>query len=283
MAGISGLAGLAPATGAVVITDPGAPPEVVFGGPASPVHGQSEWASPPPMPWLYWPADTGGQASVPAPLPGTRPGHLPAGQDDTLYASPTETGSHGAPWPALGTADGAVSDREQAAFRALANAELHSLDTGQAAAFAGQAPTWASRMPWGLPVDYVSPGQTILQPVGPQLQGQMGADRVQGTPALNEHGYDSAHVTRFGPDPTGDVPGSYLWLDGSQRPLIIRPAGVPSYPTGPGSPFAGQEPGAGSTQGAVLSGLPVPYSQPPEPPSAAGYPGQGQSWSWSAW
>jgi len=281
---MTGLGGLQPAVGAIVVVDPGAAPEVIHGGTANPAHGQYEWANPAPYPWMYWPATSGGAASVPADVLGTVPGELPAGDDPSLYASSTETGSHAAPWPSFGVADSAVNDREQGAFRAMASAELHALDTGQAAAFNEQAFTWGDRMAWGLPLDYTSAGETILQPVPGQMQGQLGRDRVQGTPPLNSYGFDSAHVLRFGPDPaTGSVPGGFLWLDGSQRPMVIEPAGRQTYPVGAGSPFAGQVPGVGDPTGAILSGLPTGYSSPPEAPTASSYPGQGTTWSWSSW
>lgn len=278
---MAGPAGLQPAISAVVIADPGAPPEIVHGGPADAAHGTLLWADPFPYPWLYQAGVATPDATVAGDLLGRTPPAMPAGTDPSLYASATETGSHAAPWPAFGTADSAVNDIDAAGDRAAANALLHSLDTGDPYAFE-YACYPADVMPWELSPDYVSPGQSILSPDIPdQLRGQMGRDRLQGLAPINRYGFDSAHVTRHGPVPTGDVPGNFLWLDGSQRPLRTQIAGRITYPTGTGSYFEGQDPGAGSVDGAVLTGLPTSYQTPPEPPVAG--PGQYDAapvWGW---
>jgi hypothetical protein len=266
MAGLTGITGLAPVS-PVFIPDPGAPAEVIHGGPADPAHGNYLWDTTGyGMPWLWQPGVDTADASVAAALLGSVPPTAGAGTDPSLYSAPTETGSHAAPWPSFGTADGAVNDRDQAAARQLANAELHSYDTGDALARLTNPPV-TTQMPWSVEADYVTAGQSILQPVPEQMTGQLGRDRVQGTPALNADGFDSAHVYRT--RATGDVPGNFLWLDGRQRPMQVQVAGRLTYPVGSDTPFAGQVPGAGAVDGAVLTGLPPVYSAPPFPPSDA--------------
>ncbi len=274
----SGIAPLQP-MGPVIITDPGAPPEIIHGGPANPSHGQYTWVEPPVMPWLYQPGVSTADATVDAALLGDLPPTAGAGNDPTLYSAPTETGSHAAPWPAFGTADGAVNDRQVTADRLAAMQDIRASDDGGAEAFTTIVPV-ATQMPWATEADYVTAGQTILQPVGDQLTGQVGFDRVQGTPALNADGFDSAHVNR--PRAVGDVPGNYLWLDGRQRPMLVQIAGRQSYPVGPDTPFAGQVPGVGAVAGAVLTGLPPVYQAPPFPPSDA-TPPTGEAPVWASW
>ncbi|HEY1617999.1 MAG TPA: hypothetical protein VGG25_10300 [Streptosporangiaceae bacterium] len=282
MAAPARLAGLSPAISPVVITDPGAPPEVVHGGPASKVHGQPEWENPFAYPWIWQSGvEFDADADYDPRLIGAPPGELGTGSDASLYSAPTETGSHAAPWPEFSVADGAVNDIGRQADRALANADLHALDSGDADARTTVPPV-TTQMPWGTDADYVSAGETILQGVPGQMQGQMGRDRVQGTPPLNEYGFDSAHVRR--PRAHGDVPGNFLWLDGSQRPMIVQPAGRQTWPVGQGSPFEGQDHlmGIGSVDGAVLTGLPSDYQPPPEPPTAPAAADDGPP-AWSSW
>src|SRR6185312_4206516 len=139
---------VAPIAG-VLIDRPAAEPAEVHGGPANPAHGAYTWVDPAPVPWVFLPDDQAGSADFDQSLIGDTEPVMSAGTDPLLIAQPTETGSHAAPWPSFGTADGAVNDRDAAADRIAANAELHSLDTGGVAAFThrpGTNPT--TKMPW---------------------------------------------------------------------------------------------------------------------------------------
>lgn len=260
--------------------DPGAVGR--HGGPANPAHGQWTWEDPAPVPWVFYDDPNAGVADFDQSLIGELPEVLPAGADPLLIAEATETGSHAAPWPSFGINDGLVHDRGAQAERNIANAELHSLDTGGPAWFTTTIIDVAEKMPWEAEADYVSPGQTILQPVPGQMQGLMGRDRVQGTPALNDYGFDSAHVNR--PRAVGDVPGNFLWLDGrEQRPMTIQIAGHNGrFAVGADSPFEGQTPGVGGVGGAVLTGLPSGYNPPVQPPIAAAAAAADEP-AWSTW
>ncbi len=282
MAGLGALGPIASPIASVVIDQPAAEPAEVHGQPADPAHGQYTWADPAPMPWVLVggsPAD--GAAAVAPGLLGDETADLPAGNDPGLVAFATETGSHGGPWPSFGTDDLAVNDRSAAAARLLANAELRAVDPGLAEQLWTAAGNVTNKMPWRDEADYVTAGETQLQPLPPQMQGQLGFDRVQGTPALNQDGFDSAHVNRT--RAVGEVPGNFLWLDGrEQRPMVIQVNGQSRLPTGPGSPFEGQaEAGAGAVTGAVLSGLPNIYQPPIEAPSAS--PATPEDPVWSTW
>lgn len=276
---------LGPVAGSVLIAEPEASPELRHGDTVDPAHGQWEWEDPFRPAWVM--TDYGNPAEGQAPIRnpdmlGQIPATLPASSDLTLYGAPTETGSHAGPWPAFGLADGAVNDREAAAARLVENQDIHAADLGDSDIrnHGGIEPT--TKMPWRDEADYVTAGQTILQPVPGQLEGQMGRDRVQGTPPLNHYGFDSAHVNR--PRAVGDVPGNFLWLDGrSQRPMVIQPRGRSGgWPTGPGSPFEGQDAGQGSTVGAVLTGLPSEYVAPAQPPTGTPPPASSDD-VWSSW
>jgi hypothetical protein len=283
VAGVSGVQGISGA-GAVAFVngDPGASPAAIHGGPASPVHGQALWPDPYQYPWtLQGGIPTSGAASVPPGLPAEAgvPPRLGAGTDPYAFANPEATGSHGAPWPKFGTADLAVN-RDAAARQQEQNYLNHGVDAGDARRFQ-TAPDAASKMPWGFEAQLVTPGQAILQPVPAQLQGQMGRDRIQGTPPLNGYGFDSAHVTR--PRAGGHVPGGFLWLRGAQRPMLVGRLGRNTFPVGRGSWFEGQTPGAGSVDAAVLAGLPAAYTPPPLPPTGDALGAAAAPPVWSSW
>lgn len=282
MAGVSGVEGLTGVGPSYVNADPGATPAQIHGGPANPVHGQSLWPNPFAYPWTYQSGiPTSGAASVPPGLPsGGAPPGLPAGTDPYAYANPEATGSHGAPWPKFGTSDLSVNSRDTAAFMQEQNSLNRGVDTGGAERFQ-TAPDVTTKMPWGFEAQFESAGQTILQGVPAQMQGQMGRDRVQGTPPLNSYGFDGAHVTR--PRAGGHVPGNFLWLRGAQRPMIVNRLGRNTYPVGTGSYFEGQTPGQGSVDAAVLAGLPAAYTPPPLPPTGDTLDASSAPPVWSSW
>jgi hypothetical protein len=276
-----------------VAEDPGAPAELIHGGPASPEHGNWEWDN--PVPWAAQQGlDLAGQdPTAEGSLIGAVPPNAPPGTDLDAYADPTATLSHGAPWPADHTM-GAVNDRDATAVQAEANRAAHSIDSGGPAAFTQQlqgAP--ASKMPWENSPDYVSAGNPASVPVG-GLTGnnRTGWDRYAGWAVpgdnLNRYGFDSAHVTRFTPAGPAHVPVPDDQTMGVQRPLVMNIPGRygHQYPTGPGSPFAGQLAGTGYDIGAGEIGVPSDYVPPPDPltnpPLAEASPAAAPApWGWS--
>lgn len=280
MAGVEGVSGVSGI--AFTSASPGATPAQVHGGPASPVHAQQLWPSPFTYPWVYQPGiPAPGAATVTPGLPADPAvPSLPAGSDPYAYANPEATGSHGAPWPRFGTGDLSVNDRDAAASRQAQNSLNRGVDAGDAERFQ-TAPDATTKMPWGFEAQLVSAGQAILQPLPPQMQGQLGRDRIQGTPPINDYGFDSAHVTR--PRAGGHVPGGFLWLRGAQRPMVVQKAGRNTYPVGRGSYFEGQKPGQGSVDAAVLAGLPAAYSPPPLPPTGDTLGAAAAAPVWSSW
>lgn len=279
--GLQGLTGLAPATGQPdYYTEGWVDPYEQIKGP-DPVHGQYTVGSPPAFPWLMIQEQGYGVPPLPD-MPIGRIPHasLPVESDPDLYASPTETHSHTAPWPTFGVDDFSPHDASHQAWRIEANAALHSADTGQAAAFTMRGDLTT---PWLRDdMDYVSAGETNLQPVPDQLRGNLGRDRVQGYAPVNVDGFDSAHV--HVPGAETDVAGNYLWLTPTSRPVVVRPTGYRDWPVGPDSPFEGQVPGSGGLgdpTAAVITDPPPSYSPPPEPAVAA--PLTGDDTVWARW
>lgn len=243
----------------------------VMGGPYNPVHGQYEWGD--PVPWaIQQGLDLSAQGpTVTGALIGDTPGNPVAGTDETGYADPTFTLSHNAPWPWQHIAGGgAVNNRQATAEQAAANAELHSYDDGTAASFTTnrQAPT--HKMPWDLQPNFNSQGLEEGTDVG-QLDGNAmtGRDRFQGRTApgdnINRFGFDQAHVHRQ--NPAGNVPVPLNTTQGKQRAMVMNVPGRYEYPTGPGSPFAGQLAGVGNNTGAAEIGVASDYTPPPDSPT----------------
>jgi hypothetical protein len=249
-----------------VVLDPS-----VMGGPYNPAHGQYEWGD--PVPWsIQQGLDLSQQGpTVEGSLIGDTPGTPVAGTDSQSYADPTSTLSHAAPWPWEHIPDsGAVNSRQVTALQAAANARLHAYDDGTAASFTTnrQAPT--HKMPWNMAPDYNSQGLETGTDVG-QLDGNAmtGRDRFQGRTApgdnINRFGFDEAHVHRQ--NPAGDVPVPLNTTQGKQRAMVMNVPGRYEYPTGPGSPFAGQLAGVGNNVGAAEIGVPSDYTPPPDAPT----------------
>jgi hypothetical protein len=198
------------------------------------------------------------------------PNALP-GSDPQSYADPTATGSHGAPWPWQHIPDsGAVNDAEVTAWQSYANAELHSIDSGDTAAFT-QQPVPGNKMPWNLTPDYNTSGAPTGNNVGDlAMNNHTGRDRFAGDVVagdnLNQYGMDGAHIHRQ--NPAGEVPVPLDNTQGAQRPMVMNvPGRYGSYPVGEGSPFQGQIPGVGNDVGAAEIGVPSDYTPPPDPPS----------------
>jgi hypothetical protein len=264
---------VAPVTRTAVITDPGATPPQIHGGPANPAHGQYTWEDDGSM-WLPWEVVPGGPglmaASVDTALIGSVPPSAEPGFDPDAYANSTMTLSHGAPWPHARVPDiGNVSDREAAAAQSQANMALHSVDSGDPAAFTTQ-PIPSTRGDWER-MGYVTAGESGLELPGPQMIGNAntGFRRDSGWTEpgdnLNQYGMDSAHVSRY--RDVGEFPAPPNSTQGSQRPLTISPASSRSYPVGEGSPFEGQVPGYGTEYSAGWTGIPSDYQASPDAPT----------------
>lgn len=274
MAGTQGLTGLTPTVTPTAVTDPGVTLDPsVMGGPYNPAHGDYEWDD--PVPWIIQQGvDVSGQApTVQGSLLAQAPPGAPAGTDPDSYADPTATLSHGAPWPHVHILNsGAVNDARATAEQAAANAVLHSLDSGDPAAFTTNlqgAP--ADKMAWNLQPDYNTSGATEgVDPGGLTGNNMTGRDRFEGilVPGdnLNRYGFDQAHIHRQ--NPAGDMPVPLDTTQGAQRPMVMNvPGRYGSYPVGGGSPFTGQLPGVGNDTGAAEIGVPSDYAPPPDPPS----------------
>jgi hypothetical protein len=158
------------------------------------------------------------------------------------------------------------------AAQASANAALHSIDSGVPASFTTNrlAPGGPGKMPWNLSPDYNSQGADAgVDPGGLTGNNMTGRDRFEGLLAagdnLNQFGMDQAHIHRQ--NPAGNVPVPLDTTQGAQRPMVMNVPGRWEYPTGAGSPFAGQIPGQGNDVGAAEIGVASDYTAPPDPPT----------------
>lgn len=271
MTGVQGLTGLTPAVTPAIKENPGVTLDPsVMGGPYNPAHGTYEWAD--PVPWsIQQGVDLSGQApTVEGSLIGQPPPSAQVGGDPDGYADPTATLSHGGPWPHVHIAGaGAVNNAAATAQQSMANAELHSIDSGVVASFT-QNPVPGHKMPWTLQPDFNSQGSAAgVDPGGLAGNAMTGRDRFEGRLVagdnLNEHGFDQAHVHRQ--NPAGEVPVPLNTTQGAQRPMVMNVPGRYQYPTGAGSPFAGQVPGVGNDTGAAEIGVASDYTPPPDSPT----------------
>lgn len=252
-----------------VLIPSGAIASQIHGGPANKAHGLYEWDEIPMMPWQIVPGLDGSVATVQDSLIGQVPPNAPAGTDPQAYADPTSTYSHAAPWPRTHLPNaGAVNDAEATSIALQANSELHSIDSGDPAAFThNPIPAVNSWERMG----YVSAGEGGLDLPNVQMIGNSmtGFRRDSGWTEpgenLNRFGLDSAHVSRY--RRTGDIPVPPNSTQGSQRPLRIQPASSRNYPVGEGSPFAGQTPGYYGVETATADyvGIASDYQASPDP------------------
>jgi hypothetical protein len=259
-----------------------------MGGPYNPAHGQYEWDT--PNPWVIQQGlDVSGQGpTVEGSLIGGVPPRAMAGADPDSYADPTATLSHGGPWPHRHIANsGAVNDPVAAAQQSIANMELHAIDSGVVASFT-QWPGITTKMPWEISPEYETSGTPDGADVGILAGNNMtGRDRFVGDLAggdnLNQYGMDGAHVARQTPSLAAYVPVPLDTTQGAQRPMVMNVPGRYDYATGPGSPFAGQIPGAGNDVGAAEIGVASDYVPPPDPPTnpALGAPAGSPVWGWT--
>ena len=271
MAGVQPLSGYTPAVTPTVVDQPGVVLDPsVMGGPYNPAHGQYEWDD--PVPWsIQQGLDLSGQGpTVEGGLLTQIAPNALAGSDPDSYADPTATRSHGGPWPSVHIADsGAVNSATTTAEQSLANQELHSIDSGVVDSFTTQ-PAPGHKMPWNLQPDYNSQGAAAgVDPGGLHGNSMTGRDRFEGTLVagdnLNQYGFDQAHIHRQ--NPAGEVPVPLNTTQGAQRPMVMNVPGRYEYPTGAGSPFAGQIAGVGNDVGAGEIGVPSDYMPPPDAPT----------------
>lgn len=283
------MAGIGPVTGygGTVVPYPEASPAEQFGGPVDPRHARPLLEDPFAYPWEAYPAIPYAAPEASG-MTGGHPEPLPAGTgaaDPALdLNAPTATRSHAAPWPALSVADsdGGVETYQRAA---QVSAEIHGIRMQS-----GNARLYGDPAPPPPPVDhfqYNSEGVTNLAGAMPkQLRGLRGLDSVQGFAPQNSYGFGGAGVFDRKITSGRGLLGYRFWMKPGGRPMVIQPVGGDvRQGTGPGSPFAGQDPAAVyGTQGAVLQ---VPQAQPsyspaPDPYVAPAYPGGGES-GWSEW
>jgi hypothetical protein len=204
----------------------------------------------------------------------------PAGtlqQDPTGDLTPASAGkvgsSHATPWP-----KGVPMDvqPDSAAARRIESAGIHASDTGADRKLSYDTGLDARQDNW-LEYASVDPGATLQVPLARATRAQVGTavagfgsnDRAQSLREQNQYGYDSAHLHRRVAE--SSIPGNYMYLEPGDRPLHKSTAGYPNrFPTGPYSPFTGDDTGASFGQyGAVLDDLPGEYQAPPEPALSA--------------
>lgn len=271
---------------AVLIQNPGYDAQGIHGGPANAAHGRYEWDEKFLMPWQIVPGVDSPQATVQRSLVGQVPGVAPQGADPQYWADSTATLSHGAPWPKEHILDsGNVHNREASSEQSRANMALHSVDSGVPESFTTQSiPT--NHGGWERS-GFVSAGETGLDDPAKQMIGnantgfRKGAGFTVPGENINEHGFDSAHYSRYVRHT--DIPRPPDSTQGAQRPLQIRPAVARNYPVGKDSPFEGQVPGYGTQFSAGYVGIASDYQASPDPQTAPPLNQQQSTptWGWS--
>lgn len=258
---------------AFTIQDDFATAEQRSGDPADPRHGKTgEIAQ--PYPWLK-----SGQESIPYGPYGLDDGimgvdiasyetpHGYLSQDPTADLQPV---TRAAPWP-KGTPQGV--DPDSVEFRQAQSREIHGMGMGAAREMLYLPTADPVQDDWQEIWD-VDPGQSLQVKTPQQVHTASGGwgtrDRVQSDARQNRYGFDSAHKhRRFA---RGSIPGNFMWLRPGSRPLVKSVPGTARIPTGPQSPFYGQDAEiAYDPRGAVLMDLPVQYTAPPEADYAQGY------------
>lgn len=250
------------------------------GGTADPKHAErGETAK--PYPWENFPGEPHGPFGVENELLGMEPdqfidGHGYLAQDPTADLQPI---THAANWPkGLPTTvhpDEVSARREESRL-------IHAQGMGGSRE-ALYLPTLDATQDEWVELWEVDPGVTIPpQPAQPEMlkgTGIMGygsTDRNATFARQNGYGFDSAHMHRR--YATGSIPGNYMWMEPGSRPLVKSIPRGGSIPTGPNSPFAGQDGNLGyDAQGSVLQDLPVEYAGPPAPALASQYAGDDSS------
>jgi hypothetical protein len=255
------------------IEDDFATPEQRNGDPADPRHA-TEGEQAHPYPWLK-----SGQESVPHGPYGLDAGLMgfdvaafetPAGRlmdDPTADLQPI---TRAAPYP-KGVPSGVDPDSTEQ--RQAQSRTIHGMGQGAAREMLFLPTADPVQDQWAEIWD-VDPGQSNQVPVPQQVANGSGGwghrDRVQSQARQNAYGFDAAHKhRRFA---IGSIPGNFMWLRPGSRPLVKSVPGTARIPTGPTSPFAGQDTEiAYDPRGAVLMDLPVQYTAPAEPDYAQSF------------
>lgn len=249
---------------------PEATAEERLGGPADPRHGQRLQERNPKYPWQRL---RGVRQAPPSGedvgLIGASEGYaLPAGTMEQHPFADETPWTHRAPWP-----KGVIqSVQPDAVAEHLAwSAELHAVDSGASrrmhTTVAAQQDTWQE-------VWTVDAGTSLQSPNNGQIKqavaGWGSTDRAANQERQNSHGFDSAHLHRR--YATGSIPGNYLWMKPSGRPMHKTVPGPARPPVGDASPFTGQDLTRDyGVQGAVLQQAAVEYTPPAEPYIAPSY------------
>ena len=266
---MAGLAGLSPLAG-WVNSAAFATAEQRNGGPAHPEHARGQWAEPERMPWALqaW------ALSEPAPVPdasylepfGT--GSLPrqVATDGTPLFDATPYRTHAAPWP-KGVE---TSVHPDAVARQLEqSAAIHAIGFG--ASQRVQLVVDAQQDSWHEDWNPGPESATLQMPVNRQVAistaGGGSTDRVGNPRGVNDYDFQNAHLHRR--YATGSLPGNYMWMKPSGRPMVKSVPGPARPAIGEASPFTGQDlTRAWSPQGAVLQQAAADYEAPASPYTA---------------
>jgi hypothetical protein len=272
MAGTDGIVSINGLEG-FVIQEPEASPYDIHGGPVNAAHAHyGEVAS--PYPWQM--TQYGGTYDFISPVDGMVEQYFEVLESGTIDQDPRGDQTpytHAAPWPKDPIGDGSIGP-ENTAKQLNQNKHIHASNTGASRRqlYTRNTPvndTWKE-------VWVVSPGTISLESSAVPHQVSMAAggfgSRNRGTTPSpqNSYGYDAAHMhRRFA---TGSIPGNYMYLKPGGRPMVksISRIGYRNWPTGPNTPFYGDDPTASfDTYGAVLTGTPPEYISPPQPMTGA--------------
>lgn len=271
LSGLSGLQGYENAT-------PEAPPEKLHGFPVDPRHSQPGEPTPPGYeyrkPGLSRLVQPGSPTGLPRsePQPGMTGDDewsdytLPGGMPEDLPNFDLARETRAAPWPKgyLNT-----TDPDQSVLNIQRMAEIHASDRG-ASLWQDYVPQMDAKQDNWLEIWEINPGAVDLVDVPNQIKGiAIGGfgqrDRTQSFARQNEYGFDSKHQhRRYAQSP---IPGNYMWLNPTGRPLIKSLPGPARPPIGQGSPFEGQDLGLAFAydNGAILQNAPPEYIAPPQP------------------
>jgi hypothetical protein len=196
---------------------------------------------------------------------------------------------HAAPWPKDPIGDGSVSP-DNTIRQVLDNRDIHASDLGSSRKHLYEPTLEANNDSW---TDfYTVDAGTSLQPTGvPQSVGITVAgfgsrDRVNSHARQNSFGFDSVHMHRRWA--TGSIPGNYMWMKPSSRPMNRSFTGIRQFPNGVNSPFEGDNPqDAYGLQGVVLTQPPTEYVAPPQPLTAPAFSsteeGGTMETGWNGW
>lgn len=263
-----------------IITDPEATPEQIHGGYVDPAHAQ--WGEV-AQPYSWQKTQYGYQSHGPY---GPQNGLLEDEAESraalaagTLDNDPTADRvpyyGHAAPWPKNNTGDGSVSPDNVGQQRAQSR-DIHAVNLGASMKQLYKETMEANNDQWR-DYDSVDPG-TSLYPHGVPASVAMTAgfsgvnDHVTNPLAKrNGYGFDSAHLHRR--EAIGSIPGNYMWMKPGSRPMVRSNTGLRNFPTGPDSPFEGDNPtDVYGLQGAILTQPASEYVAPPQPYTAPATP-----------